>query len=56
MEQWSNNACFGYAIAAAERIGMKSEQIDDLVKTMRSIMDMDLSVEEAKEVYNKSPY
>lgn len=56
MEEWSNSACFGYAIAAARSVGMTDQQIAELIRHMRTIMDLDLSVEEAIQVYINSPF
>jgi hypothetical protein len=55
MEEWSNNACFGYVILGAKALGYTDEQIKQLVRSIRFEFDMH-TVEEAKEVYNKSPY
>jgi len=55
MEQWSNNACLGYVIKAMRDAGKKSAEIRDMVTAVRGQFDW-VSVEEAKEIYNKSPY
>jgi hypothetical protein len=52
---WSNNACLGYAILGAQRLGYSEEQIKQLVRSINGQFDSK-SVEEAKEVYNQSPY
>lgn len=55
MEEWSNNACLGYAIMGAKKLGYSEEQIKELVRAIYGEFDWK-TVEEAKEVYNKSPY
>ena len=55
MEDWSNNACLGYAIRAAKALKMTEKQIKDLVNEMKYCFDM-RTIEEAKEEYCKSPY
>ena len=55
MEEWSNNACLGYAILGAKKLGYSEEQIEALVRAIYSGFDW-VSIEEAKEVYSKSPY
>lgn len=55
MEEWSNNACLGYTIRSAMRLGYTEEQIKHLVNMLRSEFDW-TAVEEAKEFYNNSPY
>lgn len=52
---WSNNASLGYTILGAEKLGYTDEQISQLVKAIYSEFDWK-SVEEAKEVYNKSSF
>lgn len=53
--EWSNNACLGYAILGAEKLGYSEAQTKELVRAIYSIFDFK-AVDEAKEVYNKSPY
>lgn len=53
--EWSNNACLGYAIAAAEKIGMNNEQINKLVRAIYGQFDSK-TLAEAKDVYIKSDY
>lgn len=55
MEEWSNNACLGYVILGAGKLGYTDEEISKLVRMIYSEFDF-VSVEEAKEIYNKSPY
>lgn len=52
---WSNNASLGYTILGAKKLGYTDEQICQLVKAIYSEFDCK-SVEEAKEVYNKSSF
>lgn len=52
---WSNNACLGYAILGAKKLGYDDEQIHDLVKAIYSEFDRK-SVDEAKDTYAKSSY
>lgn len=53
--EWSNNACLGYAIFGAQKLGYSEEQIQQLVRSIYSEFDLK-TVEEAKEVYSQSPY
>lgn len=53
--RWSNNACLGYAILGAEKLGYKDEQIKELMRAVYGEFDWK-SVDEAKDVYNKSSY
>ena len=53
MQQWSNNACYGYAILAAKRIGLTEQQISELIRAMGNCHDMK-TIEEAKDVYCNS--
>lgn len=55
MEEWSNNACLGYVIRAAVSLGYSKEKIQEIVSCVRGQFDF-VSVEEAADVYNKSPY
>ncbi|WP_197256134.1 hypothetical protein [Paenibacillus dendritiformis] len=55
MELWSNQACFGYAIMAAEMAGMSKEDILKLTKKMHRVHD-EVSVEEAAKHYRESEY
>jgi acyl-[acyl carrier protein]--UDP-N-acetylglucosamine O-acyltransferase len=55
MEEWSNSACLGYVILGLKRQGYSTEETEEIVAAVRSQFDSK-SVEEAKEVYNKSPY
>lgn len=53
--EWSNQTCLGYAIMAAEQMGMKEEDIQILVRNMHNRFDFK-TLEEAAEHYRKSPY
>lgn len=53
--RWSNNACLGYAILGAEKLGYDSDEIQKLIRAIYGEFDMK-SVDEAKDTYNKSPY
>jgi hypothetical protein len=53
--EWSNNACLGYAIFGAHKLGYSEEQIKELVRAIYGEFDWK-SVEEAKVVYNQSSY
>ncbi|MEK4403490.1 hypothetical protein MKZ26_03465 [Sporosarcina sp. FSL K6-6792] len=54
-EEWSNQSAFGYAIAAAESIGMSAEDIQRLVGAMASECDWK-TLDRAADVYRKSDY
>lgn len=34
MEEWSNNACLGYAIMGAKKLGYSEEEIKKLVRAI----------------------
>lgn len=53
--RWSNNACLGYAILGAKKLGYDDEEIQKLVRAIYGEFDMK-SVDEAKDTYNKSSY
>lgn len=54
-EDWSNNSCLGYAIAACRDLGMSNDQIQDLVNCMKYAFDMK-TLEEARRIYEGSPF
>lgn len=54
-EAWSNNACLGYAILGAKRLGYSEEQTEKLIRAIYSMFD-ETSIEEARELYERSPY
>lgn len=53
--RWSNNACLGYAILGAQKLGYSEEQLQKLVRAIYREFDFK-SVEEARGVYERSPY
>jgi hypothetical protein len=50
--EWSNKACLGYAILAADRLGLKEEQEQKLLGALLHVMDMN-SVDKAEQTYLK---
>ena len=52
---WSNQACFGYLILAAEKAGLNEEEIKKIVKKMHRTHD-EVSIEKAAEYYRESDY
>ena len=50
----TNAAAIGYAILAAEEIGLTQEQISKLSKTAYRIMDR-IDESEAEKIYRKTP-
>lgn len=54
-DDWSNNACLGYAILGAKRLGYSEEQTKKLIRAIYSVFD-ETSIEEARKVYENSPY
>jgi hypothetical protein len=52
-QAWSNYACFGYAILAADRLGYTEEQTEQLLQAMFSIMDEN-TLDDAIKVYLKN--
>jgi uncharacterized radical SAM superfamily Fe-S cluster-containing enzyme len=55
MEQWSNQACFGYAILAAEKADITQEQIREMCRKMHCVHD-EVTIEEAARYYRESDY
>ena len=53
--KWSNNACLGYAILGAQRLGYSEEQTKELIRAINSEFDW-TTIEEARMVYERSPY
>ncbi|MFB8378127.1 hypothetical protein [Paenibacillus taichungensis] len=51
--QWANDACLGYVMLAAERIGVRPDQLDLLLKAIQHEFDI-TSVAEAKKAYTSS--
>ena len=50
LKKWSNQACLGYAIAGAKKIGMNDDKINDLIKAIHGEFDMK-SVSEAEYIF-----
>lgn len=55
MELRSNQAILGYAILAAKKMGFSDEQIQELIINLNGEFDM-ITIEEAAEIYRRSPY
>lgn len=55
MDQWSNNACLGYIVSALERKGWPEEEIKEVVRAVYIEFDFK-TIDEARNIYNKSPY
>lgn len=53
--RWDNNACLGYALLGAKALGYREEDIKVLTRAIYNQFDI-ISVTEAKEKYNKSPF
>lgn len=53
--EWSNNACLGYAILGAEKLGYSEKQIKELTRAIYGAFDMK-SLDEAKDIYSQSSY
>lgn len=54
-ETWSNHACLGYAIMAAQSIKWSPAKISELTRSIHYEFDMK-TIEEAKEHYEHSRY
>jgi hypothetical protein len=55
MDDWSNNACLGYAIQSMANLRYTREQIQQVVDEMKSLFDEE-SVYDADKIYCKSEY
>ncbi|MGP3788200.1 hypothetical protein [Paenibacillus sp. 1A_MP2] len=53
--EWSNNACLGYAILGAKRLGYSEEQTKTLVRAIYGQFDL-VAVAEARKEYEESDY
>ncbi|TCP24466.1 hypothetical protein EV207_12526 [Scopulibacillus darangshiensis] len=53
--RWSNDACLGYAILAAEKLGYSEKKVQELVVAIYGEFDRK-SIGEAKDTYNQSSY
>lgn len=54
-QPWSEGACRGYVIAAMERCGFKSADIERVMWELREVFDI-LSLDEAQALYERSRY
>ena len=52
LEIWQNDTCIGYAIEAAQRIGLTQPQIRELVLTLNDRFDV-TSIEAAAQIYRE---
>lgn len=52
---WSNNACLGYVILGARRLGYTEEQITEIVRSTNQQFDLK-TIDEARRTYETSPY
>jgi hypothetical protein len=48
--RWSNKACLGYAILAADRLGLSEDQEQKLIGAILHVMDIN-SIEKAEQTY-----
>lgn len=55
LESWSNNAASGYAITAAQAIGLDHRQTADLIAAMQRAYD-DIPLSDASDLYESSDY
>ena len=49
-ELWNNNACYGYAIAAAEAAGLSKKEINKLIDALQAATD-ELTITQANNYY-----
>lgn len=54
-QPWSNNSCLGYVILGAKRVGYTEDEIQRIVRATNGQFDS-VTLDEAKDVYNSSPY
>lgn len=52
---WNNNACLGYAMLGAKRLGYTNKQVKDLLRAINSEFDFK-TVGEAAQAYCNSSY
>lgn len=52
---WSNQAALGYVISAAEQVGMESDTITQLIRSIHRVFDT-LTLSEAAVCYRQSQY
>lgn len=50
MEQWSNSACYGYAIMAMRDVGLDEETIEKVIRAMYYCFD-EYTLQEAEKAY-----
>ncbi|WP_187355535.1 hypothetical protein ['Paenibacillus yunnanensis' Narsing Rao et al. 2020] len=55
MDEWSNNACLGYIVAALTRKGWTHDQIKTVVGAVHTEFDFK-TVDEARCIYEQSDY
>ena len=55
MEVWTNNACLGYALAAAGEAGLTKEQEGRLVEGMKAAFE-NMTLDEAESYYLHGDY
>lgn len=55
MEQWSNQACLGYMILAAQKARIEEDQIREITRKMHRVHD-EVSIEEAAKFYRECEY
>jgi hypothetical protein len=53
--RWSNQACLGYAIAGAKKLGYDDEKIHELIRAIYGEFDMK-SVLDAENIYRESDF
>lgn len=53
--EWNNQACLGYAIARARKLGYDDEKIHELIGAIYAEFDKK-SVPEVEEIYRESDY
>lgn len=49
-ELWNNNACYGYAIAAAEAAGFSKKEVNKLIDALQAATD-ELTITQANNYY-----
>lgn len=54
-ENWSNDACMGYAILSLEYLKYSKKEIQNIIDIMRSEFD-ETSIKGAEKKYKSSPY
>lgn len=54
-QPWSEGACRGYVIAAMERCGFKSTDIERVMRELHEVFNF-TTLEEAQQIYENSSY